>query len=161
MGNRNLLHIYLNDHLAGCVAVEEVAKRCLSSNAGTPLGDSLARLLTEIRADRKVLEDVMRGVGARKDPVKRGAAWAAEKLARLKLNGRVIQYSDLSRLEELEVLGLMVEAKASLWRSLATLAVRDPRLRSFDFGALERRAEGQRQSLERHRLEATARAFQP
>lgn len=35
---RRLLQIYLNDHLAGAVGGAELARRCLRSNRGTPLG---------------------------------------------------------------------------------------------------------------------------
>ena len=43
--------------------------------------------------------------------------------AALKLNGQLLQYSDLSRLLELEGLGLGIHGKMDLWRGL--IAVRD------------------------------------
>ena len=45
----------------------------------------------------------------------------AERLGRLKLNGRIVSYSPLSRLAELEGLGLLLAHNASLWRSLETI----------------------------------------
>ena len=56
---------------------------------------------------------------------KLSAAWAAEKAARLKLNGRLLSRSPLSSLEELEMLRLGVEGKAAGWRTLRALAVHE------------------------------------
>src|SRR4051794_23279422 len=112
--NDKLVRIYLNDHLAGAMAGLELAKRCCSNNEGTRLGDSLQRLIGEIHSDRDDLEQLMEALGVPKDPVKRLAGWATEKLGRLKLNGQLTGYSDLSRLIELEGLCLGVEGKLSL-----------------------------------------------
>jgi len=61
--------------------------------------------------------------GPPKNPAKLAAAWLAENVGRLKLNGQFLQYSDLSRLLELEGLGLGIHGKMDLWRGL--IAVRD------------------------------------
>ena len=157
--NDKLLKIYLNDHLAGSMAGLELAKRCCSSNEGTPLGDFLKRLIEEIEADKSALEELMDALGASKDPVKQLAAWAGEKLGRLKMNGQLTGYSDLSRLEELEGLSLGVEGKLSLWRSLNKVADHDSRLATTNFGELVARAQKQREDLEVHRLEAASKAL--
>lgn len=153
----SLLATYLNDHLAGSTAGVELARRARGSNEGTELGVFLAGLTAEIEEDRDTLERVMDAVGAGRDRVKVLAAWAGEKVGRLKLNGSLISYSPLSRLVELEGLRLGVEGKASLWRMLRDLA--DPRLAAFDFDALIARAERQRDDLERWRLEAGRQAL--
>ena len=154
------LRIYLNDHLAGSVAALELARRSLSRNRSSPLGRYLRTFIAEAEADRRTLEEVMRRVGARPDPLKRAAAWSAEKVGRLKLNGRLLGYSDLSRLEELEGLCLGVEGKRALWRARAKVADGDRRLQGFDFERLARRAQGQRRALEEHRMRAAATALQ-
>ncbi|HEX9235600.1 MAG TPA: hypothetical protein VF972_04925 [Actinomycetota bacterium] len=148
------LRIYLNDHLAGAVAAMELARRCLGNNRQTPLGMYLSSLIGELEADRRALEELMRAVGARRDPLKQAAGWLAEKVGRFKLNGRLIGYSDLSRLEELEALCLAVEGKRALWRSLAMAGSSNPHLAGFDLGQLERRARTQRSHLEGHRRAA-------
>jgi hypothetical protein len=51
-----------------------------------------------------------------------------EGAARLKLNGYLLTRSPLSSLEELEMLRLGVEGKATGWRTLRMLADRDKRL---------------------------------
>ena len=80
-----------------------LAGRCESSNRGTPLGDFLRRLEVEIAAQKSIVSDVIRRLGGRESLPKKGTAWLAEKLGRLKLNDSLLRYSDLSRVIELEV----------------------------------------------------------
>jgi hypothetical protein len=152
-----LLGIYLNDHLAGAIGGEELAKRCLSHNRDSPLGTYLSRLVVEIREDRGTLEQLMEQLGIRRDPWKPQVSWLLEKLGRLKLNGGILAYTDLSRLEELEGLCLGVEGKACMWRALGHLSLTSVGGQSFDMDALEARARRQREQLEGHRLEAAQR----
>ncbi len=159
MNDDRLLGIYLNDHLAGAIVGRELAKRCRSSNRANDLGRYLTTFLEELRADETALRRVIAAVGVREDPVKKALGWLAEKAGRLKLNGRIVTYSELSRLEEIEGLCIAVEAKRSLWRLLRDMASRDPRLRAVDLPSLEDRAARQRTALEVHRLRAAARAF--
>jgi hypothetical protein len=154
---KRLLGVYLNDHLAGAVAGEELAKRCLSRNREPPLGTFLSRLVSDVHDDRETLERLMGQLGVALDPWKRSASWALEKIGRLKLNGGHVVYSDLSRLEELESLCLGVEGKACMWRALGSFLSEAPEAHGFDFTQLESRATSQREQLEEHRLEAAAR----
>ena len=113
--------------------------------------------MTEIEEDRETLKRLMDEVGAKRDPLKAGGAWAAEKLGRLKLNGQLTGYSPLSRLEELEFLHMGITGKVEMWGAFKrTLSGRVP---GFDFEALELRAERQRDEVENHRLQAAAEAF--
>jgi hypothetical protein len=89
--------------------------------------------------------------------VKNAGAWTAEKLGRLKPNGRVLSYSPLSRLIELEGLALGITGKMLLWRALGeTLG---PTYAGADFSALAERADAQRKELEPLRLDAVKEAF--
>jgi len=84
---------------------------------------------------------------------------AAEKAARLKLNGHVLTRSPLSRVVELEALLAGVEGKRSGWRTLRHLAKTDDR---FDVGQLDRliaRSLEQSELLERVRSWAIDQAF--
>lgn len=157
--NVALLRIYLNDHLAGSVVGLELARRARAENADNPVGAYLETLLTELREDRATLESVMVALGLKRDFLKEGAAWVGEKLGRLKLNGRVLSYSPLSRLVELEGLCLGTEGRLSAWRTLRRLARKDARLSRFDFAALIQRTEQQRRALERLRQQASDEAF--
>lgn len=151
-----LLSIYLNDHLAGSRAALELSRRSMSSNEGSPLGDDLVRIAREVEEDRATLEELMDLAGVRRAPVKDGAAWVAERLARLKLNGRILSYSPLSRLEELEGLSLGIEGKRSLWKNLSEVRSQIEAWEGVDFQTLIERAEAQIAILEGHR-EATVR----
>ena len=156
-----LLATYLNDHLAGATAGLELAKRTAASNEGTEFGDVLARIATEIDEDRETLRALMRALGVSEDPFKKSAAWTAEKLGRLKPNGRIVGYSPLSRLIELEGLALGITGKKGLWKALAHTLVDEPRAADFDFEALALRAESQVADVEPLRLRAAALAFAP
>jgi hypothetical protein len=152
MNRDKLLSIYLNDHLAGATLGLELARRGRASNRGTSLGDFLDRLVGEIDADREALKRLMRELGVPPDPLKTRAAWLAEKLGRLKLNGQVTGHSPLSRLLELEGLYLGITGKRALWIALErTLG---DEATGVDLGELRRRAESQAAEVEEHRLEA-------
>jgi hypothetical protein len=156
--NKELLGIYLNDHLAGAVGGTELARRTLQNNRNTPLAADLQRVLDEIEEDRQTLEDLMERLGVARSTLKSSAAWALEKVARLKLNGRIVSYSPLSRLLELEGLAAGVEAKRMLWASLKRL--RDEGVHvGVDVEELIGRAQRQKRLLERRRLEAAAAAL--
>ena len=154
-----LLAIYLNDHLAGATGGHELAKRAASSNRGSEYGPFLARLAAEIGEDRQALLQIMRALSVKVDPVKVIAGWSAEKLGRLKLNGRLRGYSPLSRVVELEGLSLGVHGKLAMWRSLESLS--PPALAStgIELSTLAARAERQLQELETHRQRAVAEAL--
>jgi hypothetical protein len=160
MTRQKLLNIYLADHLAGAVVGQELAKRCLSSNTGSELGSFLTSFLEELDEDRSTLERVIDTVGGQPDRLKLRAAWLSEKAGRLKLNGQLRGYSDLSRVVELEGLSIGVHGKASMWAALKSVAENDSRLESFDFDALESRARRQQEQLEVHRRAAVVVAFE-
>lgn len=147
-----MIAIYLNDHLAGATAGLELARRARGEYPGTDLGAFLTGLADEIEEDRETLERLMARVDAGPDRLKLAAAWAAEKVGRLKLNGRLRGQSPLSPLVELEGLALGISAKAGLWRMLRELG--EPRLAGTDFDALVARAERQLAELEGHRIAA-------
>jgi hypothetical protein len=154
-----LLAIYLNDHLAGATAGLELARRAASSNDGSDYGRFLDDLATEIDEDRESLFELMRTVDVGVDRLKVLGGWAAEKVGRLKLNGRLRGYSPLSRLLELEGLTLGVRGKLCLWRALTELQPADPRLSATQLVRLSKRAEAQLAGLEAQRLQAAAQAF--
>jgi hypothetical protein len=153
------LAIYLNDHFAGSTGGLELARRMAASNEGTPYGKVLADVAGEIAEDREALRDVMARMSVSRDPLKAAGAWGAEKLGRLKLNGSLLSYSPLSRLEEIEGLSLGVAGKLGLWQALEIAYGDDARLRGVDLQALITRAKSQRQRLERLRRRAASEAL--
>jgi hypothetical protein len=153
-----LLSTYLNDHLAGAMLGVEMARRVRSSNEGDPVfAEPLARICGEIEADRQSLERAMEQLGVGRRQLKPAAAWAAEKLGRLKPNGQLRGYSPLSRLLELEALCIGIAGKEQLWKSLSQAHGASPG--ELDFDRLAERAARQRDSVEELHLEAARRAF--
>lgn len=138
----------MNDHLAGATAGVELARRAAAGNRDDErFGPPLARLRDEIEADKATLERVMEELGVGRDRLKPAAAWAAEKLGRLKPNGQLRGYSPLSRLIELEGLYVGISGKARLWKALAG-TVPEP-IGGVDFAELGERADRQRTEVER------------
>jgi hypothetical protein len=154
-----LLEIYLNDHLAAATGGRDLARRTAASNRDSEYGPFLQRLADEITEDRESLVSIMRALNVKVDPIKVLAGWGAEKVGRLKLNGRLLGYSPLSRVVELETLSLGVHGKLALWRSLQQL---EPTLLPAVYGVLPElveRAQHQLEELELHRLRACSEAL--
>lgn len=152
------LSIYLTDHFAGATAGVELARRTRSSNRdSSEFGEPLARVCAEIEADRETLRRVMERLDVGPGTVKPTAAWLAEKLGRLKLNGQLLGYSPLSRLIELEGLSIGIAGKSCLWRALKVSLGAE--WEGFDFDQLYERAERQRETVEELRRIAAAEAL--
>ena len=96
----------------------------------------------------------MNRVGVRRSPAKPSLAVAAERLGRLKPNGRLGSYSPLSRFAELDFLAMGIDGKKLLWSNLRDLAGLDERLPDLDFDQLIERAERQRAEIEPFRARA-------
>lgn len=157
---RDLLAIYLNDHLAGATVGRAVSSRTASSNASNQTYHSaLSELAEEIAEDRESLVAIMTELDIGVDRLKQLAAWGAEKAGRLKLNGRLLSYSPLSRVDELELLALGVTGKLALWRSLTFLSPREPRLDAQRLGTLTARGERQLEAIETCRQAAVIEAI--
>ncbi len=155
-----LLAIYLHDHLAGATVGVAVAQRAVHSNRDNEAYyPSFQVLAEEIREDRASLLGIMSALNVGANPVKQALAWAAEKAGRLKLNGHLLSYSPLSRLDELEFLTLGVTGKLALWRSLDLLAPDEERLRPEQLTELIARAERQLEEIETCRRRAASDAF--
>jgi hypothetical protein len=148
------LRTYLRDHLAGAAFGVELAQRAAQSNAGTEYGEPLSRLAEEIEFDRERLISIVDSLDIGRDLVKESIAWAGEKVARLKLNNRLLGYSPLSRLVEIEGLLLGVSGKLALFELLQAVRADYPELAAADIPQLIERAQIQRSLLEELRLTA-------
>jgi hypothetical protein len=157
--DRELLSTYLNDHLGGATGGRDLAKRLVDQNEGTPYEPPLREIYEEIVEDRETLLELMGKLDIEESKVKVAIGWAGEKLARLKPNDRLTDYSPLSRQFELEGLSGGVQAKLSLWQVLRACAEVEPALQQEDFPALEDRAHVQLQRLEKLRIDAGREAF--
>ena len=157
--DEKLLRIYMNDQLALGVVWREVARRAQRENAGTEFGEALARVAQGIAEDVRTFESLMDRLGLERSTVKPALAVVAERVGRLKLNGRVRGYSPLSRFAELDFLAMGIEGKKILWANLRDLAGLPERLPDVDFEHLIERAERQRAELEPFRARAGREAF--
>jgi hypothetical protein len=151
---RNLLGIYLNDHLAGATAGAELARRIAAAAQQEGDDDVLRGLAAEIAQDRSALLNFMAKLGIPVRGYKVYAAWIGEKAGRLKFNGHLLARSPLSRLEELEIMRLGVKGKAAGWRTLRSLAQTDHRLEAVRLDELIARARRQADVLEDLRIRA-------
>jgi hypothetical protein len=157
-GPDRFLAIYHNDHLAGATLGVELARRLRSSNRGdAEMSEPLAQICREIEEDRDTLLHLMARLEIGRDRVKPLLARLGERLGRLKLNGRLIGYSPLSRVLELEVLSGMIGGKIQLWNALEQSFGES--LDGFDFHALADRADNQGRRVEDLHLAAARRAL--
>ncbi|HEY0516127.1 MAG TPA: hypothetical protein VGD00_03310 [Solirubrobacteraceae bacterium] len=150
----DLLAIYLNDHLAGAVAGCELAGRIAGQNKRDErFGPDLDGLAVEVREDRETLRELLRHLAIGEDRIKQLGTWTLEKIGRLKLNGSLLGYSPLSRVEELEAMRMAVTGKRLMWVALRELAPQDPRLQVDETERMIERADRQLETIERcHRL---------
>lgn len=155
---KTLLTVYLQDHHAGSVGGIELAKRCAKQNTEEPLGGFLRAFIEGLQVSQDMLEEVMAHNGIAPSPVKSPMALVAERVGRVKLNGQLVGYSPLSRLEELEALSAGVETQHNLWRTLQALpAGAIPS--GVDCDERIARTQKQREELEQHRADAARVAF--
>ena len=113
-----------------------------------PWGPSSPALADEITAAREALRAIIEALDLRQRPYRQAAAWVAERVGRLKLNGRVRTRSPLSPLLELELMRAAVNGQAGLWETLADLAP-DLGLPRERFEELAERSRGFSARLER------------
>lgn len=157
--SRRLLTIYLNDHLAGASAGVALIRRMARNHRSTPAGPPLAELAEQITEDRESLREIMTALDVPAQWSRVVMGRLAEKAGRAKLNGRLVRRSPLSDVLELEAMRLGVEGKASLWRSLSTLAGASSGLDPAAVDRLLDRARRQAAVLEGLRVDAAGRTF--
>lgn len=156
MVDRKLFGIYLNDHLAGSVVGSRLARRIAKLNEGTHYGSEASKLAEEIEQDKATLESLMDRLDVRRKRFRLAAAAVSETAMRLKPNGKVVGYSPLSRVIELEGLTIGITGKLELWQSLKATG---ERVEGFDADELIGRAESQRDRVAELRLQAAREAF--
>jgi hypothetical protein len=148
-----LLAIYLRDHHALLIALRELARR-MGAAARTEEEQAFASEVERIADDdRASLEAFLSRLDSAPSRARESAVWAAEKLGRLKLNGRVWRPSPLSAVTELEGFRLLLEGNRALWAGLGHLKLGPP-----DAAERALRTVGLLATAERLRLDALHRA---
>ncbi|WP_141514635.1 hypothetical protein [Streptomyces zhaozhouensis] len=155
------LTVYLNDHLAGATAGVALAGRLARHRPAPAAADELTALAAEVRDDRARLRTLMRELGVSPRRSLALGAVLAERLGRLKPNGRLLRTAEARDVVELEAMLLGVQGKAALWRALAALPQIAATGRAAEVRMLLTRAERQAHLLERLRAEATRRTLSP
>ncbi|WP_324617265.1 hypothetical protein [Streptomyces bicolor] len=130
------------------------------SYGGSSLATAMAPLAGEIAEDRASLLEIMRRLDIPVRHYKVYAGQVAERVARLKSNGRLVRRSPLSPLLELEALRLGVEGKTAGWQALRELADREERLDAHLLDDLLERARRQQSTLEELRRRQVTAALQ-
>jgi hypothetical protein len=151
------LDSYLNDHLAGSISALDLIAHWEHVHKGEPLGRFFAETEREIKADQDTLRDIMRTLGVEESKLRQAGAWAAEKVGRARLMIAGDEPGSLGLMLTLEGLVMGVTGKKLLWRALAALEL--PRLNSYDFEQLQRRAEQQIERIETERIRTVSQAF--
>ena len=118
--DRQLLRIYVSDHVAGAAGARARVEHMARTYRSTPLGKPLSELATELAEERAVLLEVADRLDLTLSRWKSLATATGERVGRLKLNGRLTSASPLSALLELEVLRGGVCGKRGIWESLAS-----------------------------------------
>jgi hypothetical protein len=126
--NPDLLGIYCNDHLAAATGGIELVSRMLGRHRGTEYEQPMEQLLGELREERAGLRSTMAALSLPVRQYKQLGSWVAEKLARGKLNGRLLSRSPLSDLVEFEFIATAVLAKRAGFETLRALAEVDRRV---------------------------------
>lgn len=151
------LVVYLNDNLALMAGARALARRSARSNRRRDLGEVLTDLAVELETDLASAGKVMDRLSIRPSRIKVPAVRAGVLLGRLKLNGRVFTYSDLSRVVELEALCLLTASKQRFWESVAEANLEVPA--DVDPRALARQSGLQLSRLSELRREAARQAL--
>lgn len=116
---RDLLGLYLSDHLTGATVGTSRINRMATDFVDTPVYASLSTIADEIRAERRFLAELIHDLGLRQLPHRQAAAWVGELLGRVKINGRLLSRSPMTMVLEVELMRSAVLGKRGGWQTLA------------------------------------------
>lgn len=157
--NPDLLGVYCNDHLAAATGGIELVGRMIGRWRGTSYEQPLEQLLDELREERSGLRSTMAALGLPVRQYKLLATWVGEKLARAKLNGRLLSRSPLSDLVEFEFIATAVLGKRAGFETLRAVAESDRRVDAALLDRLIDQADNQHTWLAEARREVGVSVF--
>jgi uncharacterized protein (UPF0548 family) len=118
-----LLAIYVRDHHGLLVVLRELGRR-MEGGSGPAGWDELASAVCRAAEDDlAAVEAFLERLESAPARGRAAALWTAEKLGRLKLNGRIVRRSPLSPVTELEGCRILLESARALWAALDRLAI--------------------------------------
>lgn len=145
--DRDLLGLYLNDHLAGAAAGRARARQMARQHADLPVGSGLHRLSSDLSAEHARLRRLVDELGLEQRRARRALAKLGERLGRLKLNGHLLTRSPMTPLLEVELMRGAVNAKRGLWQTVQDHAA-DLGLDRQEWADLDQQAQEQSQLLD-------------
>lgn len=150
-----LLRAYLADHLQLLRSARELAARVRRRERGAAGVALLDDVLAELSRNEAVAIAFLRQLGAGPPGLRLALGTAAERVGRLKPNGRLFRPSPLALVFEVEVLESLLEMSARCWRAVDRAGVAAPEVVAARADALE----GLVPRLEAWRLQAAADAL--
>ncbi|WP_243470022.1 hypothetical protein [Klenkia marina] len=152
------LRIYCNDHLAASAGGIGLVRRMLDHHVDDAYEPQLRELLAELQEERAALAATMTAVGIRPNRVKQLVVRVAEKLSRLKPDGRLGR-SPLSTVIEFEFLTGAVLLKRAGFETLLGLSEVDNRIDAGLVTRLVEQADRQHRWLGEARRQHAAEVF--
>lgn len=153
-----LLGLYLSDHLTGATAGAARIDRMAADFVDTPVHPALSTIAEQIRAERRLLQQLIDDLGLRRRPHRQAAAWLGEHVGRLKNNGRIAGRSPMTMVLETELMRSAVIGKRGGWQTLADNA-EDLGVDAARFRDLAEQAMRQHHQLDEVHAYARRRAF--
>ncbi len=153
------LKTYLVDHAAAYTALLELIGRCRKSNEGSDLGDFLMDFSAAMKVQSDIVRKVLGDLDASESTLKNIIAWGVEKSGRLKLNDSILEYSDLSRVMEIEGMLASVCAMQSMWEILDSIRDRFQSVKPDEFASLMKECTEFRSRLKEFHIQAAEKAF--
>lgn len=145
--NDDLLATYLHDHYSAATLGLELANRIAHSTRDDPaFGPVVKEVRDEIASEREQLRALIYDLGLTPARYKVVAGWVAEKVSRLKPNGRLGRSSPLTRMIELEALSTGIAGKCRMWRVFE--AQIGPAYKGWNFTELAELADSQRERID-------------
>lgn len=145
--DKELLEIYLDDHLTGATAGAQRVQRMAEDFIDTPYFAPLSELAMEIDREQARLAALIPALGLSRKPLRQAVSWAGERIGRLKGNGAAVSRSPLTPLLETELMRSAVIGKLGLWQTLAANA-QAWGLAPGEFEELTARAHAQLETLD-------------
>jgi hypothetical protein len=152
-----LLRAYLADHQQLHRAGRELALRVRRRDPDGATAALLDDVAQELRRQERLAGAFLRQLGAGEPHLRLALAVLAERVGRLKPNGRLVTPSPLAPVFELEVLETMLDMSGRCWRALDHAGVVESALVAPRIAACDHLAA----ALEPHRLAAARAALVP
>lgn len=93
---KDLIELYVSDHLTGATAGTERIERMEKDFVDTPVYPQISQVADKIRRERALLQQIIHDLGFKQKPYRQAAAWVGEHVGRLKLNNRVLSRSPMT-----------------------------------------------------------------